>query len=94
MDCSPPDSSGDSPSKNTGMGCHALLQGIFLGGESVYIYTHTYIHIYIYIPTQMPSFSFIVRLNGLMLVNKLIGEGNGTPLQYSCLENPMDRGAW
>ena len=23
-----------------------------------------------------------------------IGEGNGTPLQYSCLENPRDRGAW
>ena len=22
------------------------------------------------------------------------GGGNGTPLQYSCLENPMDRGAW
>ena len=22
------------------------------------------------------------------------GEGNGDPLQYSCLENPMDRGAW
>ena len=22
------------------------------------------------------------------------GEGNGTPLQHSCLENPMDRGAW
>ena len=22
------------------------------------------------------------------------GEGNDTPLQYSCLENPMDRGAW
>ena len=21
-------------------------------------------------------------------------EGNGIPLQYSCLENPMDRGAW
>ena len=26
--------------------------------------------------------------------NKLIGEGNGNPLQYSCLENPMDGGAW
>ena len=26
-----------------------------------------------------------------MLIN---GEGNGTPLQYSCLENPMDGGAW
>ena len=22
------------------------------------------------------------------------GEGNGNPLQYSCLENPMDSGAW
>ena len=22
------------------------------------------------------------------------GEGNGIPLQYSCLENPMDEGAW
>ena len=22
------------------------------------------------------------------------GEGNGNPLQYSCLEYPMDRGAW
>ena len=24
----------------------------------------------------------------------MIGEGNGNPLQYSCLENPMDGGAW
>ena len=23
-----------------------------------------------------------------------LGEGNGSPLQYSCLENPRDRGAW
>ena len=23
-----------------------------------------------------------------------LDEGNGNPLQYSCLENPMDRGAW
>ena len=22
------------------------------------------------------------------------GEGNGSPVQYSCLETPMDRGAW
>ena len=28
-----------------------------------------------------------------MLVSH-IGEGNGIPLQYSCLENPMDGGAW
>ena len=24
----------------------------------------------------------------------LLGEGHGNPFQYSCLENPMDRGAW
>ena len=29
-----------------------------------------------------------------MLSRLVIGEGNGTPLQYSCLENPMDGGAW
>ena len=27
-------------------------------------------------------------------VDSILGEGNGTPLQYSCLENPMDREAW
>ena len=27
-------------------------------------------------------------------VRKIPGEGNGNPLQYSCLENPIDRGAW
>ena len=26
--------------------------------------------------------------------SSLIGEGNGNPLYYSCLENPMDGGAW
>ena len=29
-----------------------------------------------------------------MLSRLVIGEGNGNPLQYSCLENPMDGGAW
>ena len=27
-------------------------------------------------------------------LNYSVGEGNGTPLQYSCLENHMDGGAW
>jgi len=27
-------------------------------------------------------------------LGKSLGEGNGNPLQYSCLGNPMDRGAW
>ena len=34
---------------------------------------------------------FLLDLKTLRCV---LGEGNGTPLQYSCLENPMDGGAW
>ena len=34
------------------------------------------------------------RLYIVTLLNLYAGEGNGTPLQYSCLENPMDGGAW
>ena len=30
----------------------------------------------------------------LIICHLLCGEGSGSPLQYSCLENPMDRGAW
>ena len=29
-----------------------------------------------------------------MYIKAANGEGNGTPLRYSCLDNPMDRGAW
>ena len=36
-----------------------------------------------------------VRDVGLMPgLGRSLGEGNGNPLQYSCLGNPMDRGAW
>ena len=35
-----------------------------------------------------------LQLQDWMVPISLSGEGNGTPLQYSCLENPMDRGAW
>ena len=31
---------------------------------------------------------------GLIGLGGFPGEGHGNPLQYSCLENPMDRGAW
>ena len=30
----------------------------------------------------------------LYITTKTCGEGNGNPLQYSCLVNPMDGGAW
>ena len=34
------------------------------------------------------------RIQSLEAPTVPCGEGNGTPLQHSCLENPMDRGAW
>jgi len=38
----------------------------------------------------------LLNLHFILIMNKLfnIREGNGTPLQYSCLENPIDGGAW
>ena len=53
------------------------------------------IYIYIYI---FPDGSVIKNLPGdlgpIPESGGSPGEGNGNPLQYSCLENPMDRGAW
>ena len=44
------------------------------------------------IPRKCYIFKKMIRLKGLL--NIKLGEGNSTPLQYSCLENPMDGGAW
>ena len=44
---------------------------------------------------EFPLYLFIslpVAINSPLSL--YIGEGDGTPLQYSCLENPMDGGAW
>ena len=32
--------------------------------------------------------------NKYHILTRIYGEGNGNPIQYSCLENPMNRGAW
>ena len=37
---------------------------------------------------------FVHSINILKIPSVCYGEGNGTPFQHSCLENPMDRGAW
>ena len=34
------------------------------------------------------------KLRELVMVREACGEGNGNPLQYSCLENPWGGGAW
>ena len=45
---------------------------------------------------SFPNLSFRIwnSSTGIPSPPLAFGEGNGNPLQYSCLENPMDRGAW
>ena len=45
-----------------------------------------------FIKKKKKTLSFLLKI--FKYSQGLSGEGNGTPLQYSCLENPMDRGAW
>ena len=46
-----------------------------------------------YIPTSRVSTSVPYLSFFLLIIVTLVGERNGTPLQYSCLENPRDGGA-
>ena len=71
-----------SPGKNTGVDCHFLLQETFPTQESSLCLPHC---------RQILSH---IYLEELALWREDVGEGNGNPLQYSCLENPVDRGAW
>ena len=74
--------------KSASRGLHSLIRrGVFIGG-------------------QMPTLGFpggaevkasacnAGDLGSTPGSGRSPGEGNGNPLQYSCLENPMDRGAW
>ena len=45
-------------------------------------------------PTQGANVCLLHWQVDSLLLSHQGGEGNGTPLQYSCLENPMDGGAW
>ena len=42
----------------------------------------------------LPTKVYLVKAMVFPVVMYGCGEGNGNPLQYSCLENPRDRGAW
>ena len=64
-----------------------------------YIYTHTHTHTHIYSDFPGGSDDKASTCNAgdpgsIPGLGRSPGEGNGNPLQYSCLENPTDGGAW
>ena len=89
------------------MGCHFLLQGIFPiqglnpglphCGQTLYCLSHQARPECSKQPEtcseNMLYMAFILFLIFSIFILSS-GEGNGNPLQYSCLENPVDRGAW
>ena len=65
---------------------------------SLYIYTFQ-LRFQLLLPYRLYSGSllvtyFIYNSAYMLILTSWLGEGNGTPLQYCCLENPMDGGAW
>ena len=64
--------------------------------EWKYIYAYIYIYIWASLVAQMVKNlhdTWETRVQSLNWEDSP-GEGNGNPLQYSCLENCMDRGTW
>ena len=62
--------------------------------KCVYIYTHTHIWGSPGGSDGKESACNAGDLGSIHGSGRCPGKGNGNPLQYSCLENPMDRGAW
>ena len=99
----------DFPGQNTGVGYSVLLQGVFpTQGSNPGLLCCRQI-LYVWATGETPCILYIILdlskiYNKCMYINTCIseshllnihfGEGNGTLLQYSGLENPMDRGAW
>ena len=107
----------DSPGKNTGVGCHFLLQCIKVKSESEVAQScptlsdpmdcslpGSFVHgIFQARVLEWGAIAFsdgkasacnVGDLGLIPALGRSPGEGNANPLQHSCLENPMDGGAW
>ena len=90
-------SSWKSPGQNTGVGSLSLLQGIFPTQKPNRGLLHHRQILYQLSYVLLLSLFYTSQNGGsekLSNLSKVTGEGNGTPPQYSCLENPMDGRAW
>ena len=82
--------------------CYRKIQMNILS-NSVHIHIHSHIRIHVHMASQvvlvvknLPVTAEDVRrdVGSIPRSGRSPGGGHGNPLQYSCLENPMDRGAW
>ena len=84
----------DFPGKSTGVACHFLLQCMKVKSESEV--TQSRLTLSNPMDCSLPGSSihgiFQARVQEWGAIAH--SEGNGYPFQYSCLENPMARGAW
>ena len=78
--------------KNSGVGSLSLLQGIFPTQESSQGLLYCRLILYLLGYQGSPIISTIIYFDAQLSHIWLVVDG--TPLQYSCLKNPMDRGAW
>ena len=87
-----------SPGQNNGVGSLPLLQGIFLTQESNWGFLHCrqvlYQLSYLGSPVVKNPPTNVRNEGSIPGLGRSPGEGNGNLLQYFCLENPTDRGAW
>ena len=87
-----------SPDQNTGVGSLPLLQQIFLAQESNWGLLHCrqvlYQLSYLGSPVVKNPPTNVRNEGSIPGLGRSPGEGNGNLLQYFCLENPTDRGAW
>ena len=82
----------NSPGQNTGVGSLFHLQGIVPIQVSNPGLLHCRQILYQMSHTGSPYISH--QFSHIVVLITLLGEGSGTPLQYSCLENPINGGAW
>ena len=76
------------------MGCHCLLRGDLRSSQQKILEQHSHCRRQTADSVGKESTSNTGDLGSIPGFGRSPGVGKGYPLQYSCLENPMDRGAW
>ena len=73
--------------------CSLSLASKVLAGISGALILFDFISVYLILYNNEIKRHLLLRRKVMTYLDSIFREGSGTPLQYSCLENPMDRGA-